>query len=91
MNGTLKISDSEFEKFSDLVYRRAGINLHQGKKQLVQARLGKIIRHHGLSSFRDYYEEVLTDESGDKLCELLDRISTNHTYFFFGSTIILTS
>jgi len=82
MIGTLRISEREFEKFSDLVYRRAGINLHQGKKQLVQARLGKIIRHHGLSSFRDYYEEVLTDDSGDKLCELLDRISTNHTYFF---------
>ncbi len=82
MNGTLKISDSEFEKFSDLVYRRAGINLHPGKKQLVQARLGKIIRRYGLSSFRDYYEVVLNDGTGNKLIELLDRISTNHTYFF---------
>jgi len=82
LGGTLKISDSEFQKFQELVYQRAGINLHQGKKQLVQARLGKIIRREGLRSFEAYYQQVLKDETGNKLVELLDRISTNHTFFF---------
>lgn len=81
-SGALKISDTEFQEFQELVYQRAGINLHQGKKQLVQARLGKIIRREGLQSFQEYYEQVLYDDSGTKLVELLDRISTNHTFFF---------
>ncbi len=82
VNGSLQISDTEFQKFRDLVYQRAGINLHQGKKQLVQARLSKVLRQEGLHSFHDYYELVLNDKTGNKLVDLLDRISTNHTYFF---------
>jgi len=82
LNGSLQISDRDFQKFRDLVYQRAGINLHQGKKQLVQARLGKVLRREGLHNFRDYYELVLNDKTGNRLVDLLDRISTNHTYFF---------
>lgn len=79
---SLQISDTEFNKFRDLVYQRAGINLHHGKKQLVQARLSRLLRQEGLHSFHDYYDLVLNDKTGNKLVELLDRISTNHTYFF---------
>jgi len=82
LNGSMQISDKEFQKFRNLVYQRAGINLHQGKKQLVQARLSKVLRREGLRSFQDYYELVLNDNTGNKLVDLLDRISTNHTYFF---------
>ena len=77
-----KISDQEFAKIRNLVYEKAGINLHEGKKSLVQARLGKILRRDGYSGFEDYYSQVLNDESGNRLVELLDTISTNHTYFF---------
>lgn len=77
-----KISDQEFVKIRNLVYEKAGINLHEGKKSLVQARLGKIIRREGFSGFDDYYGQILNDDTGNRLVELLDTISTNHTYFF---------
>lgn len=82
MNGILRISDGEFRKISDLVYQRAGINLHDGKKQLVQARLGKIIRREGFAGFREYFREIDTDTTGRRLVQLLDTLTTNHTYFY---------
>lgn len=82
MNHLLTITDSEFRQISELVYTRAGINLHNGKKQLVQARLGKIIRKEGYDGFQQYFDTIAEDSSGNRLVQLLDTLSTNHTYFF---------
>ena len=78
----LVLKDSEFEKFSRYVYNKCGINLHDGKKELVKARLGKILRQRDFRSFSQYYDYVLNDKSGHELLLLLDSISTNLTYFF---------
>ncbi|MBW1856828.1 MAG: protein-glutamate O-methyltransferase [Deltaproteobacteria bacterium] len=78
----LVLKDSEFEKFSRYVYNKCGINLHDGKKELVKARLGKILRQRDFRSFSQYYDYVLNDKSGHELILLLDSISTNLTYFF---------
>jgi len=78
----LELSDAEFQAFSDLVYKKAGINLHAGKKELVRARLAKRLREDGFDSFGEYYQFVINDETGDELVQLLDSISTNLTNFF---------
>jgi chemotaxis protein methyltransferase CheR len=36
----------------------------------------------GLKSFEEYYDFVVNDSSGKNLLALVDKISTNHTYFF---------
>ena len=76
------LKESDFNKFSHYVYDTCGINLHEGKKQLLKARLGKILRKKNFKSFRQYYDHVVSDESGNELILLLDSISTNLTYFF---------
>jgi chemotaxis protein methyltransferase CheR len=76
------LKDSEFQKFSKFVYDACGINLHEGKKELVKARIGKIIRQRNFRSFRAYYDYVVHDKSGNELPLLLDAVSTNLTYFF---------
>jgi chemotaxis protein methyltransferase CheR len=78
----VELTDAEFEKISRLVYDQCGINLADGKKELVKARLGKRIRTGQFRSFRDYYQSVLDDPSGQELVHLLDSISTNFTFFF---------
>jgi len=78
----LVLKDSDFQKFSSYVYDECGINLHEGKKELVKARLGKILRQRNFRSFRKYYDFVVNDKSGHELILLLDSISTNLTYFF---------
>ncbi len=79
---SLELSDREFEMISRLVYTQCGIHLTPGKKELVKARLGKRIRSGPFKTFQDYYQFVLSDESGEELTKLLDSITTNFTFFF---------
>jgi len=82
-NGTvlMPISDQEFNLMRELIYRKFGINLTDQKRSLLVGRLQKLLRQWGFSSFRDYYEHLQNDKSERALGELVDRISTNHTYF----------
>lgn len=79
---SLELTDREFEKISRLVYDQCGIQLTEGKRELVKARLGKRIRSGPFRSFQDYYQYVLEDDSGQELVQLLDSITTNFTFFF---------
>lgn len=78
----LEFTEADFVKISRLVYDQSGINLHDGKKELVKARLGKRIRNGNFQSFREYYDYVINDPSGEEMIQLLDSISTNFTHFF---------
>jgi chemotaxis protein methyltransferase CheR len=77
-----ELRDTDFEKISRLVYEKCGINLHEGKKELVSSRLGKRLREGNFKSFADYYRYVTTEEGTDELVRMIDSISTNLTYFF---------
>ncbi len=76
------LTDTDFEKISRLVYDQCGINLQEGKKELVRARLGKRMRLGQFHSFREYFQYVIQDSTGEELVHLLDSISTNFTFFF---------
>lgn len=78
----LQISDDAFRKIATLVYDRFGINLTDKKKALVRGRLHSLVKASGMDSFDDYYEHVLKDESGLDILKLIDKISTNHSFFF---------
>jgi len=79
---TFELKHSDFEKISRLVYEQCGIYLHDGKKELVKARLGKRLRAGGYGSFAEYYRYVTTQEGQDELVSMIDSISTNLTSFF---------
>jgi chemotaxis protein methyltransferase CheR len=79
---TFELKDSEFEKISKLVYEQCGINLHEGKRELVKARLGNRLREGNYKSFNDYCHYVITDQGKDELIAMIDSISTNLTSFF---------
>lgn len=76
------LTDQLFEKFSRLVYQECGINLHTGKKELLQARLNKRLRVTGIPSYREYYDLITSPHNNGEIVHFLDCISTNLTYFF---------
>jgi|WetSurMetagenome_2_1015567.scaffolds.fasta_scaffold40906_1 chemotaxis protein methyltransferase CheR len=76
------LSDRLFGQFSEMVYRECGINLHDGKKSLLQARLNKRLRVTGFDSYESYYQYLTSGENHEELVHFLDCISTNLTYFF---------
>ena len=67
------LTDGQFEAISTLVGRLCGINLHQGKKELVKARLNKRLRQLHLDSFGDYLDLLRNDTSADELVAMLNR------------------
>ena len=78
----MQLTDQEFQLIRNLVYKNFGINLGEKKRNLIIARLQKVLLAGGFSSFGRYYEHVIQDTSGRALLTLVDKISTNHTYFF---------
>jgi len=71
-----------FDRLRDLVHRRSGISLGEGKESLVRARVSKRMRTLGLTDYAAYLARVEEDRGGEELIELLDVISTNVTSFF---------
>jgi chemotaxis protein methyltransferase CheR len=82
MLDNIEITPSEYELVRKLIYDRAGINLGDNRQHLVQARLAKRIRVKNLASFRDYFNFLESDRTGEELVHLTDAISTNTTFFF---------
>ena len=75
------LSQREFDQITSLAFRTCGIDLKNGKEELVQARLGRKIRQGKFGSFKQYYEHVVADTTGEELIDLLDALTTNFTSF----------
>ncbi len=76
----MEITAKQFKRFSNIVYRECGINLHDGKQQLLKARLAKRLSATGITSVHEYLWRLVKDPR--ELVSFIDVISTNHTYFF---------
>lgn len=76
------LTEADFKRISDMVYKYCGINLHDGKMELVRARIAKRLRANGCSSASEYIDRVLADTSGEEFAVLIDAMSTNLTSFF---------
>jgi len=76
------LDEKDFRRISDLVYEYCGINLHEGKKELVRARLAKQLRKGHFKTFSEYLRHVLDDPAGREFSVLVDSLSTNLTKFF---------
>ncbi len=80
------LTKHEYKLISSLVYDKFGINLSEQKKSLIVGRLQKVLRGHGFDSFEKYYNYVTSDSSGQALDILINKISTNHTFFYRENT-----
>lgn len=78
----LQLTEEEFRLLSKLVAKNFGINITVEKRSLLMDRLLKTVYEGGFASFKDYYEYVVKDPSGQALLHLADKLSTNYTFFF---------
>ena len=76
------LQDEEFIKFSELIYRIAGISMAPSKKPLVSSRLAKRLKHHDLNSYGDYFRFITSAQGKDELQVTVDLLTTNETHFF---------
>ncbi len=74
-------TDADFSRVQTLIYKRAGINLHDGKHAMVYSRLSRRLRETGYTSFRDYLG-WLEKSDGPEWQEFINALTTNLTSFF---------
>ena len=92
----LNITKKEFDRLAEYVKSNYGINLTEKKKTLVVGRLQNILQQKNFKSFSDYYEYVVSDTTGEALTTLINKITTNLTFFsrepdhfeFFASNVL---
>ena len=79
---SLKLSSQQFDKISRLVYQVSGIDLHEGKEELVKARLIKRLRYLKIFGFDRYLKYLANDKNGNEVQAMVDVLTTNKTNFF---------
>ena len=91
----LKISESDFLKLSNYVHHNFGIDLSK-KKSLIESRLGSTVQNSGFHNFTEYVNHITTSASKADIDSMLNKLTTNYTYFmrekthfdFFSNTIL---
>lgn len=81
----IPINDTDFKRLTEFVKSNYGINLTQ-KRTLIEGRLSNIILEKGFKSFNEYLNFVFGDKSGEEIIILMNRLTTNHTYFMRESS-----
>lgn len=74
------MTDAEFRRISTLVKDRYGIDL-TNKAAIVEGRLNNTLFREGFQSYTDYLNAVEQDSTGEMEKEMVNILTTNHTYF----------
>lgn len=76
------LHDHELHWITDYLYKHAGIVLNQTKKPMVVGRLEKRLRHHGVSSYSEYFKLFGRPGFEQESIIAINLLTTNETYFF---------
>lgn len=76
----ITLKDSDFKQLAEYIQKNYGINLSR-KKNLIEGRLYNLLVERGFSNFSDYLQCVFADGSKAEITNLLNRLTTNHTFF----------
>jgi chemotaxis protein methyltransferase CheR len=74
-------SDADFGRIKTLIYKKAGISLHDGKHAMVYSRVSRRLRETGHDSFKTYLD-WLEQHDGAEWQEFINALTTNLTAFF---------
>ncbi|MFT3858506.1 MAG: CheR family methyltransferase [Aquabacterium sp.] len=78
----MKLSERSFNTVAEVFHKVSGIRLVPSKRQLVIGRLQKLATEKGMSSLDDYVDKVIRGGDPGELVRVVDRLTTNETYFF---------
>ncbi|WP_088279588.1 protein-glutamate O-methyltransferase CheR [Ideonella sp. A 288] len=78
----MTLSTPSFTAVTDLFHRVSGIRLSDAKRSLVTGRLQKLAAEAGIPDLDRYVEHVVAGRDADETRRVIDRLTTNETYFF---------
>lgn len=74
-------TEADFKRVQGLIFKRAGISLHDSKHAMVYSRLSRRLRENGFGSFVQYLD-WLERHDGEEWQEFVNALTTNLTAFF---------
>ena len=74
-------TSEDFNRIKSLIYKKAGISLHDGKHAMVYSRVSRRLRETGHGSFRAYLD-WLEGHDGSEWQNFINALTTNLTAFF---------
>ncbi|MEI6744594.1 MAG: protein-glutamate O-methyltransferase CheR [Methylococcaceae bacterium] len=78
----INISDEDFLKFKEYFYRKTGMLFEDSKRYFVDKRLIDRIETTDSGNFRNYFNQLRFEVSGEELQQLVNVMTVNETYFF---------
>ena len=75
-----KLTQEEFWHLVRYIKSNYGINLEK-KQVLIEGRLLSIMNKLGMDSYTEYLNYAFSDKTGAELTKLVNRLTTNHTFF----------
>ncbi|NLM46178.1 MAG: protein-glutamate O-methyltransferase CheR [Firmicutes bacterium] len=81
MAGVKNITDKEFQRLATFIKNNYGIYLKPEKKTLLVGRLQNLLAAGNYRTFTEYIDDLVSDTTGEAVINLLNRITTNHTFF----------
>ncbi len=81
----LNISDQDFTRLVNFVKSNYGIDLSK-KRQLISSRLSSTVAGMGYKNFTGYVDHIISKKSGKDTEIMLNKLTTNYTYFYREKT-----
>lgn len=76
----VQMSDQEFMTLTKYIKDHYGINLTK-KRVLIEGRMSSVLRSRNIPNFKAYLDILFNDKTGAEMTTLLNKLTTNHTYF----------
>ena len=76
----LTLTDQDFQRLYVYIKQHYGIDLSK-KKQLIVSRLSHTLAAQGFQDFKSYVDEILSGRDPDMVTAMLNKLTTNYTYF----------
>ena len=76
----LKLTDEDFLRIVNYIKANYGINLIK-KRVLIEGRLSNMVMEKGFPDYKSYIDFALSKDGALELTTLVNKLTTNHTYF----------
>lgn len=77
----IAIKEEDFRQFAAYIKANYGIHFKKEKKTLIEGRLNLVMEGLGITSLAEYLAYVKADKTGSAAAQMLDKITTNYTFF----------
>lgn len=76
------LSEKDFRKLCDVVYRRTGIAIEDKKFNILGKKIEKLMQENGFEDFRSFFHAIRFGRDKELFQSLINTVTVNETYFF---------